>query len=714
MLIITILSCSRVDPSSIAGIPGKQPVYAFCGAGDNLWNYEVEAVDSPATIDAMFEWMSRTYGITRMYWREESIWAKSYKIGKVDIEVYDYWMNWQVYLYKANKVNETAVKAAKRNNMEIFFYTGLFEHGVQPDTGIICPYIFEDKIRIEHPEWCSLDRWGERRCPGPLSYAYPQVRKLLVDRYAKHVIENGYDGINFYTYVENLGLRYLDEFGFEQPVVDEFNKRYPDVNLCKDTLTTEQKKYWYDCRGKFVTQFLRELHAALAPKGKKISMILDSKEPDYVQPWWGHDIPGTGMIRMDWKTWVNEGIVDELWVQLGETEDQKKTMDLLLKECKGKSLKITLRTASPYASHWAPYVDAGVTPIAVITANVNGIERYSLEATSKDSLKRPDWKLRAQTLDDISTGKLKTDAALVAPLTKDPQVLVRRKAAYALATLADSQFLPALEDELFDKESSVRIAAANALNKFNGPETPQRIMEALQKDSRFQFKIPCAITLGNMKEKAFPVLLAGLTNTSSGVREVCIRALYTLGKRGMLEQVYQPIRSIMHNPKEDYHNQCWAIDSLIGLRMEMNDNQRSQFLADLNSSMHNNTACSTIQIHAAKGLGYMAPLLSAEQKTKTVLNLQYLFSKYGDKCTREDAAFGWRAVGNAMLEYGEPGKAALDAMRVQKQDKWLAWVAYEVMYSVQKTASSFNLVDENDAIYYHNKYAPAFPGWRKW
>jgi hypothetical protein len=148
--------------------------------------------------------------------------------------------------------------------------------------------------------------------------------------------------------------------------------------------------------------------------------------------------------------------------------------------------------------------------------------------------------------------------------------------------------------------------------------------------------------------------------------------------------------------------------------MEMNDNQRSQFLSDLIGFMHDNTACSTIQIHSAKGLGYMAPLLSIEQKAETIINLQYLFSKYGDKCTRDDAAYGWRAVGNAMLEYGEPGKAALEVMRAQRRDKWLAWVAYEVMYSVQKIAPGFNLVDENEAIYNHNQYAPAFPGWRKW
>jgi len=714
VLLLVILSGSQVAPASDAGIPGRQPLYAFCGVGDNLWNHEVEPVDSPDTIDAMFEWMSTTYGISRMYWREERIWDKSYKVGNVQLESYDWHTNWKRHLINDLQIHEAAVNAAKKHNMEIFFYFGLFEHGVQPDTGVIGPYLFEDELRINHPEWCSLDRWGERRSPGPLSFGYPEVRRLLVSRYAEHVIRHGYDGINFYTYVENLGLRYLDEFGFEQPVVDEFAKRFPGVNLRKDALTQEQKEHWYDCRGTFVTQFLRELRATLAPHGKKISMILDSKEPDYVQPWWGHTMPGTGRIRMDWETWVAEGLVDEFWVQLGETKDQTKTLDLLLNKCSDKPIKVAVRTADPYAPHWAPYVNAGVTPVAVITWTRNGIERYSLEPTGVDSLKSPDWKRRAQTLNDVASGRLRVDAELLAPLTKDPHVLVRRKSVSALATLGGQPLTQILEDTLFDSESSVRIAAADALKKLNGPNTPRRMIDALEKDSRFQFKMLCAHTLGTMKERSLPVLLTSLNSRNPGVREVCVRALYTLGKNGLLEQVHQPIRSVMLNSTEEFQTRCWAIDSLIGLRIEMDDQQRAQLLADLIGFLQNRTTVSTVQIHAATGLGHMAPQLTAEQQRHAVEHLQELFLKYGDHCTRDDGAYGWRAVGNALLEYGQAGRGALDRMRVQTEDKWLAWVAYEVVYSVQKVASGFNLVDEMEAIRNHEKHAPPFPGWRKW
>jgi len=711
--LIVLLAVTLAVYASDAGVPGKQPVYAFCGVGDNLWNYEVEPVDSTATIEAMFEWMADTYKIRRMYWREEQIWDKLCKIGRVHLETYDWHVNWKSYLINEVKIHQTAVAAAHKNNMEIFFYFGLFEHGVQPDVGVICPYLFEDTLRIEHPEWCPLDRWGERRSPGPLSFCYPEVRKILVDRYTKHLVDHNYDGINFYTYVENLGIRYLDEFGFEQPIVDEFSKVYPGINLRQDTLTQEQKLYWYDCRGQFVTQFLRELRTALAPHGKKISMILDAKNPDYAQPWWGHEIPGTGMIRMDWQTWVGEGLIDEIWVQLADSQDQMKTMTLLLDKCKEKPIKFTLRTPSPFDSQWIPYVDAGVTPIAVITWARNGIERYCLEPTSAATLQSPDWKLRAQTLDDIAQGKLAADPAAVAPLTQDPHVLVRRKAMYALAKLADPQYLSSLEDGLFDTEASVCIAAANALTKFHGPQTPQRIMDALEKYSRFQFKIPCVAALGNMQE-SLPLLLPGLKNPNPWIREVSLRALYKLGKNGLIDQVYDPIRSVMLDTAEEYQNRAWAVERLVGLRYEMNESQRNQFLADLNRFLGDDFLSSIIQHHCALGLHYMVPLLTPEQKTACLDTLKNSFLKYGDACSRDDAAYGWRIVGNAMMEYGQPGKNILEACRIQTQDKWLAWLAYEVMYSVQKNSNTFCLVDEKEAVENHKKYAPLFPGWRPW
>ena len=217
------------------------PLYVYCGTGDHLWPWDREPVDSAATIDAMFDWMARTYGVRRMYWRggQQEIWAEEYQVSPVAPQSYDWWQ-WCTYLIKQVGINDIAVRAAHSRGMQIYMHTGLFEHGVQPDVGINCPYPFEDRLRIEHPEWCPRDRWGERRCPGPLSFAVPEVRRVLVERYVRAITQHGYDGLSFYTYVENLGIRYDDEFGYEPEVVAEFQRLHPGVDPTRDG----EKKSW--------------------------------------------------------------------------------------------------------------------------------------------------------------------------------------------------------------------------------------------------------------------------------------------------------------------------------------------------------------------------------------------------------------------------------------------------------------------------------------
>ena len=708
-----VIAAGLLCPDTHAGEQGVMPLHVFCGTGDHLWVREREPVDSPAVIEAMLEWMAKTYRIKRLYWRggQTMMWDKHYRIGKETPLQYD-WTAWKHHLYNDLKINEAAVAAAKRNGMEVFLYTGLFEFGVQPDIGIVGPYLFEDELRIEHPEWCPVDRWGERRCPGPISFCYPEARKLVIERYVDNLERYGYDGINFYTYVENCGIRYVDEFGFNQPIVDEFNKRYPTVDLRKDKLTPSQKTHWYRCRGRFVTDFLRELHTALAAKGKKLSMILDAKEPDYAQPWWGKKIAGTGLIHMDWRTWVAEGIVDELWVQLGETANQRETLDLLLRECRGKPVKLTVRAVSPFDTGWEPYVTAGVTPIAVITWARNGIERFTLEPASLETLKSSDWRLRLQTVADIETGRIEADATIVAALAKDPHVLVRRRVMYALAALNATDRVSVLEDGMFDTESSVRIAAAGALAKVNGENSPARILSALERDGYFQMKLACVEALGAMKERSLSCLLRGMESPVYAVREVSVRGLYELGKSGFLDQAYPPLRTAMLNRGEDERVRYYAVDGLVSLRLQLATARQEQLADDLITIADEDLSV-MVQLHAAWGLGHMYGVLPSSLREKALRTLAEGFQEYGDGCDRPDAAFGWRVVGNAMLQYHRAGRDALEQMRAQGRDKWLGWLAYEVVHLPHRSCRIVP-VDEREAIDTHEKYAPPFPGYRRW
>jgi len=113
-----------------------------------------------------------------------------------------------------------------------------------------------------------------------------------------------YDGIFFYTYVENCGARYLDEYGFNEPIVREYERRY-GVDIRKRPFN---KEAWYRLRGEYMTQFIGELHSALAAKGKKLSLAIYPPTPNYPESWDGSrvDIPQGGTYTWTGKAGWNK------------------------------------------------------------------------------------------------------------------------------------------------------------------------------------------------------------------------------------------------------------------------------------------------------------------------------------------------------------------------------------------------------------------------
>ncbi|NOY79872.1 MAG: hypothetical protein GXP31_02585 [Kiritimatiellaeota bacterium] len=715
-----VLAGVVVSPAATAAQPQAppeaktaMPLYAFCGTGDHLWVWEREPVDSPAAIEAMFEWMARTYSIRRMYWRgaQSMMWDRYYRFGPERPLQYD-WTLWKRHLYRDVKINEAAVAAARRTGMEIFMYTGLFESGVPPDIGIVGPYLFEDKLFIAHPDWRPLDRWGERRCPGAVCFAVPQVREALVQRYVHELDRFGYDGINFYTYVENCGIRYEDEFGYNPPILAALRRKYPSADPRRKPLTPDQKQFWYECRGRFLTQFLRELHAALSARGKKLSVILDAVDPDYPQPWWGKKIRGVGRIRMQWRTWVREGLVDELWIQLGAPAAQRATLDRVLAECRDTPVRLTVRTVDPFDPAWRPYLAKGVTPVAVITWARNGIERFSLTPATVETLNSPDWRLRLQTVADVEAGRLQIPAASLATRATDPHVLVRRRVMTALGDAQAAPLLRVIEGGLSDPESCVRIAAAEALAKVHGPGTPRRLLDAVARDAYFQMKMACVDALSAMGPASFAELTVGIKRPESAVREVCVRSLYRFGRDHDSERVFPLLRTVVRNPQERDVVRYFAIEGLVGLRLKLGARARVDTARDL-LALAADGAGATVRLQAAWGLGYLHQLLPGDLRTQVVEVLDAGFRRYGDGCGLEDAAFGWRVFGNALLQCGTTGRKRLEQMRSQTKDKWLAWVAYEAVH-VAHRVSKIIPVAEEQAILAHDQFAPSFPGTRPW
>lgn len=625
---------------------------AFCGVSDHIWVPEKEPVDSVPAAAAMFEWMSDTYGIRRMYWRDTNLWITDFTWDKESALQYDH-HKWEENLYQNVPGYDTVGgDAAREYGMESWLYVGLFEAGVQPDVGIVDVGMFEDNLRVDNPDMVPLNRWGNRRHPGMLSFCYPEMREALIERYIDYMKAQGYDGINFYTYLENKGLRYEHEFGFEQAIIDDFHVTYPGVDLKAPGITGNHAVAWYKSQGKFVTQFLSEMKTALQNEGMKLSIILDPVSPNYAQPTWGDTIRATGNIYMDYQKWITDGLVDEIWVQLASVTQQKALLDTLLPLVASKPIKLVVRTTDPLGTTWNSYRAQGVTTIAVITwENNNGIEKYSLASTSASTLSSGDWKLRLQTLSDIKKGTLTgVSAASVAPLVNDRHPLVRRMAVKALEALVATGQVTTVVGALSDPEPGVRNAAAKALAVMPGSAAVTGILTALATDTSAPFKVLCAETLAQIS--SISTLATGLTYTAPAAREVCARALYKLGVPGgsAADQVVSALRGVVNNGAETDEVRYWALYGLFGLTSTLDSTERGAVLADCLAIIGDPGETPLVELEAAHVLEYLAPSLSDAQKTSAGTELTALFEQYGEGSTRDDAAYGWRMVGNALIE----------------------------------------------------------------
>lgn len=651
--------------------------------GDNQWNYDLSPVDSAATIEATCEALP-AFGAKRIYWRGEQdlAWLQEC-LFRPELPLYFDFYHWEHYLNMKVKTNKLMAEAARRHGMQIYYWDALFEYGAQGDTpgcGAL-PSQAEMNVRLEHPEWISCDRWGERLAPGPLEYAYAGARRQFIDRVLRHV--KNYDGVALYTYVENNGFRYPEEYGFNQPIVTEFKRRY-GVDIRTQAF---DKKAWYRLRGEFVTRLFRELHAALSKKGKKLSIVVWGDNPGEPMGWQRYTTWTTaGRIEMDYESWIREGIVDEFVVFHNTEPFVLKLLDLT----KDKPISISVLGAATAAE-----AKGGVRTMIDVWGSICA-NRTTPAPVEAGDLSNPDWAKRAQVLLDAAAGALRLDEAAVVKAVGDPNVLVRRQAVRTLMALKATNQAAVVEKALLDQEPSVQVAAVAALGTIHGPNSPQALVEALRLHGTSLTKRAAILSFKAMRADAEPVLLAGLKDRSAAVRWVSAQALADSATEQSREALFEALRT-----DSDYRVRFYALQSLQA--------RPGPGLAACRLGLADNSP--TVHLAAVSALGALAPGLSKSDASPALKALLIFFREYGDGCERSDAAWGWRVVGNAIAAFGEPGKRELESFRLQRKDKWLAWAAYLVLYVPQPNDDPV-LTTEAEAVATHAKFAPPFPGWR--
>jgi hypothetical protein len=140
---------------------------------------------------------------------------------------------------------------------------------------------------------------------GSICEAYPEVQDYWLS-WVGHCLQAGVDGIDWRVSNHSCWTDNPDIYGFNQPVLQEYERRYgvnPDIAPYDPTLLGE-------VRGDFYDQFLRRVKGRLDAAGKRmhIHLEVESFRPDAVQ---ARRRTRPGNIAFHWQRWLREGLPHE-------------------------------------------------------------------------------------------------------------------------------------------------------------------------------------------------------------------------------------------------------------------------------------------------------------------------------------------------------------------------------------------------------------------
>ncbi len=704
-LLAALAAASLLAPSLRAQAPAPPAqMDVFVSTGDNHFAGSSLSIDSPGSIEAAFDFFREVTRARRIYWRglEEAAWVETMHARPENPRYYSLWQ-WYLWLYANVKPDELAVKAAHARGQEIWGVSTMFDWGAPADTPTFgdYPFPFESKLKLAYPEWAPLNRHGTRRQGGPIEMAYPEARKALVDLHVSETLKAGYDGLTFLTYAENYSMRFQDEFGFGEPIVEAFKKLHRADLRTEPFKRFATRQDWLRLRGTYLTAFLRELRAALKPHGKKIGVILNGDDIHSPQMWNVPEMMQTaGSHYMDVETWVREGLVDSLTVYGNcARQAQMKHVDDLLFLCRQTGVEVSFMTSSPLDPSWHPFNAKGAKSILAVADEMQHLDRGFVPVPSAEGWPKAGLPARFRALEQVIAGKLKATPEELSPLLKSASLIERRMALLALAktsTAEPAKVAPQIEAALRDPENGVRCMAALALGELRHPPTARALLASLEPHGNHMLVESVVIAL--RKLRPFPgdeLAVTVKTHANAMVRMAAMRAILIQPR---LEQVAF-LRATMLDP--DRFTAFAAAEALGNLR------RSNAAILPLIGTL--STLDSSVAARAAVSLGVIAARHEKEiasLRPHMLSALKLAFERYGAGCLRDDADWGYRPVGNALRAMGTEGEAALRQLRDQRVDLKLAELAWRVL-DLHQQPNTFSEVTEQENEVAHARRPPA-------
>ncbi len=156
---------------------------------------------------------------------------------------------------------QTAVEAMKRQGIEAFVWLTVLDEGCPPEVLYSDSHSFpwQSHFTRENPHYLSSDRSLTENARkyhwGLMEYAYPEVREYMLKVIRAFSDRFDFDGVFLSLRSHAPPPDHADQFGFNQPVVQEFKRRY-GRDILRQSFDLEK---WRELRGDFLTGFLREV-----------------------------------------------------------------------------------------------------------------------------------------------------------------------------------------------------------------------------------------------------------------------------------------------------------------------------------------------------------------------------------------------------------------------------------------------------------------------
>ncbi len=669
-----------------AAPPDGNPRTVYYTVADTQDVFDFPPLDSRASIAEAFETLQQQWQVERIWWRggQDEVWGEEFVIRPENRQFAKIWDWWRDLQYRKIGTNRIAVDEAHRRGIKIWLTYGLFDNGSQADAGYVgFPYAVENKLRVDHPEWAPANRWGTWRQGGPIEFAYPEARQAMADYLTKYVVEGKYDGISFLTYAENFSQRYEDEFGYSAPIVEEFRKKY-GVDIRRDEFDRDA---WRQMRGSHVTQFLRLLKKQLAAHGKQIAVCVHGQHPEKPMQW---NVDGgvqtAGNFRWSLDDWLKGDVVDEINLFTPAAEpviaqlmmkirEQHSPVRLTVFRSRGnlppavpRVMFLGREIESGYNSeHWIDYPDEVLTPEPI------------------DSLASQDVYARRRLLTLALKAKQPLTPAQLSQAVSDPDIYVRRTALRTIAKHKVEGASAAVLKGLHDPENTVSCLAAIALGESNNLEEMQTLLvAAFDPRSTFQFNtraVPQALKRFAATEPGGAtlkkLLLPRLRDKSPKTRELTLYYYTLIGAPATPEVELALTEIALHDDGEYARELAVAnLSSSFGAVTSVAQTIRTVMQKD---------PAHAVQVRAATLFAAMHARLPAKDAGRNTALAEAVgfFRQYGDGCERTDRAWGWRPLGNSLLQFGQDGEAALKTLLADGTNRELSDRAWRILYLKQ-------------------------------